>query len=311
MFGTRLPVMQAPIGSAATVELAAAVADGGGLGSLAGSWTPPDVLRARIRDLGRRTSAPFAVNLVLAFAQEARVAVCREERVPVVTFSWGVRKDMVEELQATATRVLVQVGSVEEARLAAETGADGLIVQGMEAGGHVQGTAALLELVGAVAGAVDLPLGAAGGLADARAARHVISAGASGVVMGTRYLATKEADAHPVWQEAILASEAQDTVLCTLFDIGWPDAPHRVIRNSTMRRWEAEGSPVSGCRPGEREAIATTDGRAMVRYSDVPPVRRTQGDVEGLALYAGEGVGAIDRIEAAGEVTARIGGAIT
>jgi nitronate monooxygenase len=310
VLGTRFPLFQAPLGSAATVELAAAVAEEGGLGSLAGSWTRPQRLRVKIRELARRTDAPFAINLVLAFPQEERVALCREERVPVVWLSWGVRPDLVAELQDGGSRVLVQVGSVAEARAAAEAGADELVVQGVEAGGHVQGTTGLLALLRGVSAAVGLPLWAAGGIADEAGARAALVAGAAGVVIGTRYLATDEADAHPVWQEAILAAQADDTVYCTLFDIGWPDAPHRVLRNSTVRAWDAAGRPAPGARPGEDEIVARTDGRDLVRYSDEVALRRTEGDVEALALYAGQGVGAIDRVEAAGEVTARIGSAL-
>ena len=115
---------------------------------------------------------------------------------------------------------------------------------------------------------------------------------------------------HPVWQEAILAAQAGDTVYCTLFDVGWPDAPHRVLRNSTVRAWEAAGRPEPGARPGEGETVARTDGRELVRYSDEVALRRTEGDIEALALYAGQGVGTIDRVEAAAEVTTRIGSAL-
>ena len=310
MLGTRFPLVQAPIGSAATVELVAAVADAGGLGTLAGSWTSPERLRGRIRELARSSEAPFAVNLVLAFPQEERVALCREESVPVVSFSWGVRADLIREVRAGGAKVLVQVGSIDEARAASEAGADALIVQGVEAGGHVQGTTGLLVLLRAVSRAVATPLWAAGGIADEAGGRAALVAGAAGVVLGTRYLATHEADAHPAWQEAIVAARGDDTLLCSLFDIGWPGAPHRVLRNSTVRSGEAAGRPESGARPGEHEVVARTGSRELVRYSDDVPVRRTEGSPEALALYAGQSVALIDRVEAAGDVTAWIGSAL-
>jgi nitronate monooxygenase len=141
--------MQAPIGPAATVELVAAVDDAGGLGTLAASWTPLEELRRQIRALaGRR----FAVNLVLAFPQEERLDVLLEEGVPVVTFSWGIRPDLIDRARSAGARVFVQAGSAEAARRATAAGADAVIAQGIEAGGHVEGELPLLDLLASTAG---------------------------------------------------------------------------------------------------------------------------------------------------------------
>jgi NAD(P)H-dependent flavin oxidoreductase YrpB (nitropropane dioxygenase family) len=156
-----LPVMQAPIGSAAVVELAAAVCEAGGLGCLAASWKDPQVLRDEIRALRAATRRPFCVNLVLAFAQEERLEVCARERVPVVSFSWGADPGLVQRAHEAGALVLVQVGSEAEALAAEVAGADVLIAQGVEAGGHVQGTTPLAGLLAAVAAACPLPLVAA------------------------------------------------------------------------------------------------------------------------------------------------------
>src|SRR5579862_9158646 len=130
--------MQAPVGSAATPRLASEVSQAGGLGTLAASWTEPRVLREQIRSIARVTDRPFCVNLVLDFEQDERLEIAVEEHAPIVSFSFGLRPQLIARAQAAGARVFVQVGSAEGARAAADAGADALIVQGVEAGGHVQ-----------------------------------------------------------------------------------------------------------------------------------------------------------------------------
>ena len=154
--------MQAPVGSAATARLACEVSRAGGLGALGASWTEPGVLRERIRSIGRVTDRPFCVNLVLDFDQEERLEVALEERAPIVSFSFRLRPHLVARAHAAGATVLVQVASADTARAAAEAGADALVVQGVEAGGHVQGVVGLLPLLAEVRRAVSLPLLAAG-----------------------------------------------------------------------------------------------------------------------------------------------------
>ena len=180
------------------------------------------------------TDRPFCVNLVLDFEQDERLEVAVEERVPWVSFSFGLRPELVRRARAGGARVLVQVDSADGARAAAEAGADALIVQGVEAGGHVQSVVGLLPLLAEVRRAVSLPLLAAGGIADPASARAALAAGAAAVVMGTRFVASDECDAHPRYKARLLAAEGRDTVLTELFDVGWP-APHRVLRNTHLR----------------------------------------------------------------------------
>jgi nitronate monooxygenase len=299
-----LPVMQAPVGPAATPELAAAVSEAGGLGSLGASWTEPAVLREQIRAIRRRTDRPFVVNLVLAFDQQERLELVCEEAVPIVSFSWGVDPRLAQRAQAAGCLVMAQAGSVAEARAAVDAGADALIAQGVEAGGHVEGTTPLLDLVAGLRGGV--PVVAAGGIADADGLRQALAAGAAGVVVGTRFLATPEADIHPDYAERLIASGPDDTVLTKLFDGGWPGAAHRVLRNSTFRAWEAAGSREPGERPNEGEVVAETDGLPISRYAADEPRRATTGEIEAMCMYAGRGVGAITSVEPAAEIVARI-----
>jgi NAD(P)H-dependent flavin oxidoreductase YrpB (nitropropane dioxygenase family) len=306
VLGTRVGVMQAPIGGAAGQELYRAVAGAGGLAAIPASWTEPDDLRREIADLRRVTDQPFAVNLVLHFEQAERVALCIAERVPVVTFSWGEPGAFLPQLHAAGCRVFVQVGDAEAGRAAAAAGADALIAQGTEAGGHVWSSSPLLELVADLS-QTGVPVIAAGGIADAETAAAARAAGAAAVAVGTRFVASDESTAHRVWKDALVAASAEDTVMTGMFDIGWPDAPHRVLRNSTYRAWEAAGSPPPGSRPGEGEIVGTYLGHPLPRYSVESPGPGVEAeDFEPLCQYAGEGVGRITEILPAAEIVRRL-----
>jgi nitronate monooxygenase len=299
-------VMQAPIGPAATPELVVAVSSAGGLGCLAASWTPVAVLAEQIRAIRRVLDRPFAVNLVLRFGQEERLELLAEERVPVVTLSWGVERSAIARAKAAGATVMVQVGDAAAGLAAVAAGADILVVQGAEAGGHVEARLPLERLVGELRRRVKAPLVAAGGIAGPSSVAAALALGAVGVAAGTAFLAAEEADVHPVYRERLLAARATDTCLTELFDVGWPDAPHRVLRNSTLEGWRAAGCPEPGRRPGEGEPVATRAGRPIVRYSDAQPTGDTDGDVEAMALYAGCGVEELRRLEPAAAITARL-----
>jgi NAD(P)H-dependent flavin oxidoreductase YrpB (nitropropane dioxygenase family) len=299
-------VMQAPIGPASTPELVSTVCAAGGLGTLAASWTPPSRLRAQIHELQRLTDAPFCVNLVLAFDQRERLEILIEEHVAFVSFSWGVDSQSIAYAKDAGLSVLVQVGEPEAGIQAVAAGADGLIAQGTEAGGHVEATTTVTRLVGTLSRKVSVPVIAAGGIAEPSSVSAAMRAGASGVAAGTSYLACPQADVHPDYLAAVLRAATSDSVLTGLFDIGWPDAPHRVLRNDTLDRWETAGRPLPGRRPGEGQVIASRRGRPVVRYSDEQPTRHTEGDIESMALYAGTSVGAVHRIDDAAAITERL-----
>ena len=305
VLGCNVPLMQAPLGRGAGARLAIAVSQGGGLGTVGASWTEPAILREQIRSIARTSDGPFCVNLVLDFEQEQRLEVAVEEHVPWVSFSFGLRRDLVARAHAGGSRVLVQVASADAARAAADAGADALIVQGVEAGGHVQSEVGLLPLLAEVSRAVSLPLLAAGGIADPASARAARAAGAAAVVMGTRFVASDECDAHPQYQARLLEAEGRDTVLTGLFDVGWA-APHRVLRNSTYERWEAASRPPAGERPSEGEEVAP----GIARYAVNMPLSGIEGNVEAMAMYAGQGVGAIDAVEPAAAIVERFAAAL-
>lgn len=308
LVGISAPVVQAPIGSAASPALVAAVAEAGGLGMLAGSWTPPERLASDIRSVRSRTSRPFGVNLACAWQQDERLEVCLDEDVPVVSLFWGLEPRLIARARDASVIVLQTVGSSREAVQAIDAGAQAVVAQGWDAGGHVWGTVGSLALVPAVVDAVgEVPVVAAGGIGDGRGLAAAIVLGAAAAWLGTRFVASREATAHPRWQERLIEATEESTCHTKLFDIGWPDAPHRVLRSPTVELWETSGAQPSGQRPGEGEAVARDEsGREVVRYSDAPPLRGMEGDVEAMAMYAGQSVGVIRDLRSAGEIVKEI-----
>jgi nitronate monooxygenase len=182
-----------------------------------------------------------------------------------------------------------QVGSVAEAVHAADAGCDLVVAQGAEAGGHVRGTVALMPLLAAVLDAVSVPVVAAGGIATARQMAAALAAGASAVRIGTRFVATPQAGAHPEYVAALLAASADDTVLTTAFSVGWPDAPHRVLA-SAVAAAEALASETAGTFEVDGEL------RPVPRFAAKTPSREVSGTIAAMALYAGEGVGQVTEL---------------
>ena len=225
--GVERPIVQAGMGGGlAAHELAAAVSAAGGLGTI--GILAPDDLRREIAAVRERTGRPLSVNLLLPFARGAHFDAASEADV-VVTF-WGRPK------RRTAKAWMHQCGSVEEALTARAAGADAVIAQGVEAGGHVRGKVPAAELLARIRSAVpdDYPVLSAGGIADAADVRARLDAGAEAVVCGTRFLMTEECGAHPAYKERL--ADARDTILTELFGAGWP-APHRVVANEATARW--------------------------------------------------------------------------
>lgn len=302
--------MQAPVGPAGTRELVAAVSGSGALGTLAASWTPVPALLEQLRWLQSHCEGPFCVNLVLAFEQRQRLCAALDEGAGVVSFSWGVDPELVGLARDSGAYVLVQVGTSAEAPAAVEAGAHALIVQGVEAGGHVQSTRPLLELVREISPLVDLPVVAAGGVGDRVGVEDALRAGAAAVACGTVFLAAEEADVHPSYLRSLIESRAEDTTLTRVFDGGWPDASHRVIRNAVVDEWEAAGMPGRGRRPGEGETIAWRNQQPVLRYDYAQPTRDADGNVLLMAMYAGTSVSAVKEPEPAGRIVERMSSAL-
>jgi len=265
----RTPVVQAGLGGGLSRhELAAAVADAGGLGTIAVNGAV--AIERELRAARKLTDGPLAVNVLLPFARRSWFEAAAGADA-VVTF-WG------RPRRRTAGAWIHQCGSLEEIRTAHAAGADALIVQGVEAGGHVRGREPALELLAKARAALpkDYPLLLAGGIAERADVERALGAGASAAVAGTRFLLAGESRAHPEYKRRLL--DADETILTELFGAGWP-APHRVVPNAATERGSKEPLP---------PLAATDDGPAEL--------------VDDGPLYAGKTVARIDELRPAAEI---------
>jgi len=312
LLGIQFPIFCAPMGFVTGPELAAAVSNAGGLGIMAGGAYPPPLLGHEIRRLRSFTSKPFGVNLLVQRPKlaaqnfEANLTVCLEERVPLISFYSGDPSRFVERVHASGSKVVEQVESVASARRAAQAGVDVIIAQGFEAGGHVDGTVTTMALVPRVVDAVaPTPVVAAGGMADARGVVAALALGAEGVVLGTRFLATPESAAHPLYKQKVLEASEAETVRTTLFGHGWPNAPHRVIRTRFVNEWleqEARGNQERPDEPIIGETVIAGQRVPILRFMGPPPSTGTTGDLEAMGFYAGQGVGLVHKIQPAADI---------
>ena len=293
------------MGGAAVPALAAAVSNAGGLGTVALTWVAD--AGAVVRATAALSERPFGGNLVLESDQHRRLDEALEAGLRVVSLTWGDPTPYVERVHDAGGLLMHTVSSADEARRAAASGVDVIVAQGWEAGGHVRGTVATLPLVPAVVDAVaPTPVIAAGGIGDARGVAAVLALGAQGAWLGTRFLLADEAPVHAEYRRRLIESAETDPQwYANLYDGGWPNAPHRALRNSTAEAWEAAGRPTSGTRPGEGEEVARlASGDPLVRYSSAMALAGASGDVGALSLWAGQSVGVVTRTQPAAEIVA-------
>ena len=307
LLGIEQPIVQAPVGSAAVPRLAAAVSNAGALGMVSLTWAA-DVASV-IRETAALTSRPFGGNLVLAWDQHRRLDDALEAGLRIVSLAWGDPAAYVDRIHDAGALVLHTIGSAQEARRSAAAGVDVIVAQGWEAGGHVWGGIATLPLVPAVVDAVaPVPVIAAGGIGDARGVAAVLALGAQAAWLGTRFLLAEEGPVHEEYRLRLIAAAETDAEwYANLYEAGWPDAPHRALRNSTAQAWEAAGRPGPGGRPGEGEQIARGPaGHPVVRYSSALPLAGTTGDIGALSLWAGQSVALAKRTQPAAEIVAEL-----
>jgi nitronate monooxygenase len=306
-FPVGVPIFQAPAGSVAGPELAAAVSRAGAIGAMGLTWTAPELAAEQVRDVREQTTNPFQVNFALAFPPLALPAALAAG-APIVTFSWGDPAPYIEQVRAADAYVGVQVTNVAGVRYAIDLGVDFLICQGIEAGGHVQSSRPLWQLLPEIVEAAgNRPVVAAGGIGEGAGIARALAVGAAGAMLGTRFVATQESRAHDDYKRALVAAKAGDTALTVCYDGGWPYAAHRVLRNSTLELWEAHGCPPVGRRPGEGNVVAATQaGDPIYRYEDTAPRRGMAGDIAAMCLYAGTDCSAIRDVPAAGALVTRL-----
>jgi NAD(P)H-dependent flavin oxidoreductase YrpB (nitropropane dioxygenase family) len=291
LLGIELPILQAGMSRYTTPELVAAVSNAGGLGIIGGLSRTADELREEISRVRELTSRPFGVNHVVSQLDSAAVDVTLELRVPVLSLSWGRAGELARRARDAGVKVVHQVNSPEEAGKVAADGADVVVAQGTEGGGHVGGMSTL-PLVPQVVDIVNaVPVLAAGGIADGRGLAAALMLGAQGVLIGTRFLATPEAGGRGHSKDVILNALGSQTMASKFFDdvlgIRWPGALVRSIRNPLLDRWAQRQQDwtlaADQIRPSLEAAIAAGD-----------------------FVLAGEAAGLIHDIVPAGELVTRI-----
>ena len=337
LLGVRYPVVQAPMaGGWTTPELVSAVSNTGGFGVLAGARVSPERLREDIRAVKERTDRPFGVNFLLAppepgggdvvavqrfldgFREELGLApgetelalppspleeqleIVFEEGVPVLSTALGDPGDLAEWAHAKGVLVMAMVTTVEEAVLVAERGADIVVAQGAEAGGHrstfelgPEGEAALvgtMALVPQVADAVDVPVVAAGGIADGRGLLAALALGAAGAQLGTRFLLARESGVHPAYRERLIAATEEDTVVTRAFT----GRPARALRNRFLEKYSSAGP----------ELLAWP--LQSLAAGDIYGASQTTGNDDYSPLYAGQGLRMLKGDQGAAEIVEEI-----
>ena len=305
LLGIDQPVVLAPI--ADVPRLTAAVSNAGALGTVALTWTAD--VAGLVRETAALTARPFAGNLVLTGDMHERLDEALVAGLRIVLFFWGDPDGYVDRVHDAGGIVMHTVGSAEEARRAAAAGVDVIVAQGWEAGGHVWGKVATLPLVPAVVDAVaPVPVIAAGGIGDARGVAAVLALGAQAAMLGTRFLLAQEMPAHEDYRRRLIAAAETDAVWYpNLYDVGWPDSPHRALSNSTASAWEAAGRPPDPQRPGAGDVIGHfASGEAIVRYEPAPPMTGTTGDIEALSMWAGQSVALAHKPQPAADIVAEL-----
>jgi NAD(P)H-dependent flavin oxidoreductase YrpB (nitropropane dioxygenase family) len=299
LFQIDYPIALGGMGSVYAPELVAAVSGAGGLGAMGCHYLTPEQVHAGTAAIRELTNRPFALNFLLFDIEEDSFASALALRPSVIAFAWPTPeqdvKRYVDRAHAAGCKVTFMAGGVPEARKAAQAGADVIIAQGTEGGGHVgwQTTMTLMPMV--VDAVAPIPVLAAGGIADGRGLAAAIMLGADGVLLGTRFLASRESSLHPNFKQAILESDGHDTLLSEIPDIAaglvWPGAMSRSRRNRFIERWAGREWVLRQRRAEAKTALQTA---------------RKSGDVDEAVLSMGQDAGLIHDIAPAAEIVSRI-----
>lgn len=295
LVGCQAPIQLAGMGGLGTPELAAAVADAGGLGMVSLPMAPAEHIESELDRLSELTTGVVGINFLMPFLDQAVIEIAAT-RCRVVEFFYGDPvAALVEQVHRGGALACWQVGSIDEAQMAVDAGCDFIVVQGSEAGGHVRGDVSLIPLLDAVLSTVDVPVVAAGGISTSRTVAAVLAAGASAARIGTRFVTCTESIAHPDYVRAIIDADGDDTVVTTVFGLTWPDAPHRVLRSCVDAAVTLDSDVVGQ---------VTVDGivTALPKFIPLPPTLMSSGHIEAMPMYAGQGVGLVDAVEPAGDI---------
>ena len=295
VFDIEHPIALGGMGSASSPALTAAVSRAGGLGAMGCHYLTPEQIRERTAATRKETNKPFGLNFLLFDTREDSFAAALDLRPAVMQFAWA-RPDQdlrsyFQRARDAGCKVMHMAGEVSEARRAADAGADVIVAQGTEAGGHV-GWIASMPLVPMIVKAVaPLPVLAAGGIADGSGLAAALALSADGALIGTRMMATDESPIHANFKQAIVKSDGHDTMLTEIPDIAsgrvWPGAMARALRNAFIERWAG------------REWALRRDYRAAGK---AVLEARKNGDADNASLLIGQDAGLIDSVKPAGAI---------
>ena len=293
------PIVLGGMGTGTSVPLVAAVSQAGGFGTLGATNLTAAQVREQVAAIRAATDKPFGVNYLLFRIDEESLAAALQSRPAVIALAWARPeqdiRSYIQRVHDAGLRAMYMAGEVPEAVRAAEAGADVIVAQGTEGGGHVGWMATMAVVPMIVSAVAPRPVLAAGGIADGRGLAAALALGAEGVLLGTRFLATDEAPLHAHFKQAIVRSNGHDTMLSDIPDIAsgqvWPGAMARVLRNRFMERW-------AGREWALRQQAHEANQALMAARRD--------GDAEQAALLIGQDAGLIDAVLPAGEVIRRM-----
>lgn len=303
-FGVKYPFICGAMTWVSDPKLVATVGNEGGFGCLAGGNAPPEILRKQIQETRKRTDRPFAVNLItIAPAYREQIEVVKQERLPIVIFAGSFpRQKEVAVVKETGAKVLCFASTLSIAERMKRFGADGLILEGMEAGGHVGHVSLTILIQQVLFEMPDLPIFVGGGIATGRMAAHMFLMGASGVQFGTRFAVAEESCAHPTFKERFIKANARDAVSTPQFDSRLPVVAVRALRNRGLDEFGRL----------QLDLIAKLDRGTIHRHEAQEEVERywmgalrkavVEGDIASGSLMAGQSVGLINRIQPIREI---------
>jgi nitronate monooxygenase len=301
LMGCEVPIQSAPMGGIVTPELVAAVTTAGAMACVGLAGVPARGVRQIVAAAASAARGPWGANFMIPVLDKDCVEIAAAT-VPYVDFYHGdPDAALVEMVHAGGAKAGWQVGSLAHALAAVDAGVDLLVVRGIEGGGRMWGHQSLWPLLVEILDAVNLPVLAAGGIADGRGLAAAVAAGAAGVRMGTRFVATDECGAHPLYKQAVTEAAADESVLTNLFSVMWPPGPSpaRILQRSIDAASGLPDGLIGEMRMGP-------DVMPIQRFAVPPPTASATGHVEAMPFYAGESAGLISRIEPAGEVVGRI-----
>jgi len=294
LVGCALPLQLAGMGGVSTPELAAAVSHAGGLGMIGAAGVPVDMLGEMLEML-EATGEAFGVNFLMPFLDPEALRLAAGKARVVEFFFGDPDRSLVQIAHAGGALVSWQIGSPQEAFEARDAGCDFIVAQGTEAGGHVRAQTDLETLLSAL---TDLatPIVAAGGIGSAADVERALNSPATAVRVGTRFVAADESQAHPDYVEALIHASKDDTIITTEFNVGWPNAPARLLRSSLEAARQSE----------DPSATVGPEGWPVPRFSTMPPTRDARGNIAALPHYAGFSVDGVTKRRSAKEIVGEL-----